>query len=51
MDVVSSLRMMDVVEQFYLSKKRVKGEEQPSHFVTHSSLELAKKQKIQALKL
>jgi hypothetical protein len=51
MDVVSSLRMMDTDQQFYLSKKRVKGEEQPSHFVTQPSLELAKKQTTQALKL
>jgi len=44
MDVVSSLRMMDTVEQFYLSKKRVKGEERPSQFVTQQPLVLAKKQ-------
>jgi hypothetical protein len=51
MDVVSSLRMMGIVEQFYLSKKRVKGEERSSQFVTHPSIEQAKKQLIQALKL
>jgi hypothetical protein len=51
MDVVSSLRMMDTVEQFYLSKKREKGEEQPSHFVTYPSPVPAKKQATQALKL
>jgi len=51
MDVVSSLRMMDTVEQFYLSKKRVKGEERPSQFVTYPSPEQAKKRITQALKL
>jgi hypothetical protein len=51
MDMVSSRDNGRFIEQFYLSKKRVKEEGQPSPFVTLLFLDKAKKKTPQILKL